>query len=722
MPTRLNVILLTILIALAAAPLVAEEPAQTDAASSDEDRPDAGESERREDRIELPTVYVTGPATGRQYGVTATKTGTPLKEAPQSISVITADQMQEQGAGSLSQALRYTPGVFGEPFGFEPRLTFLRMRGFDATTSGMYRDGLQQRNPDFVVAYQIEPYAAERIDVLKGPASVLYGQGSPGGLINLVSKRPTLAPFREAGVEVGSFERKQLNFDLGGPLDDDGTYSYRLTGLVRDSETQVDFIPNDRVFLQPALTWRPSLDTNITFLGYYQDDDALSSQAIPAVGTIVPNPNGEIPVNRFTGEPGVDEYDRKEYSLGYLLEHHVREDIILRQNVRSYASELEDITIFSTGLQADLRTIDRALFEGFGDLDGVALDNQVQIELDTESMSHTILVGLDYQDISASSTQNFGGAPSLDVIDPVYGQSVPDPFPFRDFRTEQEQLGLYVQDQIDIGEDWVLSLNGRYDNAETRTESFLAGTVTDQDDDAFTGRAGLIYLAENGLAPYLSYSESFLPALGTDGDGVPFDPETGQQVETGIKYEPPGERSYYTLSLFDLTRENIVQFDPATFLPFQTGEVVSRGVELEAITRFDSGLDLTGSVSVLDMEVTESSNPVEIGKRPTQVPRHQASVWADYSFGPEVVEGLGVGAGLRYVGTNFADSANTVKAPANLLLDLAVYYDWGDYSFQLNLHNATDEDHFGGCFLRGGDQFCTFGQERTVKASLRYRW
>lgn len=694
------------------------------AQAPDEERPETTPDEAadsEEGAMTLPQLYVEGAEATRHYGVTGTKTGTALIETPQSVSMITSEQMRDQGVDSLAQALRYAPGVDGEPFGFEPRTTFIRMRGFDATTNGLYRDGLQLRNPRFAVGYNIELYGAERVDVLRGPASVLYGQGSPGGLINYVSKRPKPNAFGEVALELGSFDRIQGQFDLGAPVGDSGALAWRLTGLVRDSETQVDFIDNDREFIAPSLTWRPGADTSITFLGYYQDDDTRSSQALPAEGTKDPNPNGRVPVDLFTGEPEVDQYDREEYSVGWLAEHHLDDDWVLRQNARFYSSELDDVTVFVNGIdQEDLRTLDRSVFGSFGDLDGIAIDNQSQWRFDTGAVAHTLLFGIDYQDIEVGSVQTFGAAPSLDAFEPVYGASVDDPPVFAETDTEQEQTGMYLQDQLEFGR-WVATLNARYDEAETTTRDLLAGTVTEQDDGEFTGRAGLVYLADNGLAPYVSYAESFLPTLGTNAEGDPLEPETGQQLEFGVKYQPPGASSFVTLSYFDIERDNVVEFDPSTFLPIQTGEIRSRGVEIEAVADFDWGLDVIASYTYLDMEIRESVFDSQLGERPAQVPDQKASIWARYGFSGGGLDGLGLGLGVRYNGETYGDVPNTVRVPDNTVVDAAVYYDLGSVELALNLQNALDERLVSGCFRRT-TVLCTYGQERTVTGTIQYRW
>ena len=236
---------------------------------------------------------------------TATKTNTAIAETAQAISVIGRDQLEDQNANDLGQALRYTPGIQGEPFGVEPRFTFFRIRGFDASTTGLFRDGLKLSNPGFSISYGLEPFGAERIEVLRGPSSVLYGQASPGGLVNFVTRRPSQETHREFGIEVGSFDRKQATLDIGGTLESNDEFSYRLTGLLRNSDTQVDFVHDDRIYIAPAITWKPNSDTSLTLLTHYQKDDTISSQALPAAGTLLPNPNGPIPRNRFSGEPGV---------------------------------------------------------------------------------------------------------------------------------------------------------------------------------------------------------------------------------------------------------------------------------------------------------------------------------------------------------------------------------------------------------------------------------
>lgn len=673
---------------------------------------------------QMPEVKVrAAPAEG--YGArrsaSATKSDTLLIETPQSVSVITRERMQEQDVDSLAEALRYTPGIQGETFGFNPRNTSIMIRGFDASTTGLYRDGLQLRNVTTAQgAFNPEPYGAERIEVLRGPASVLYGQGSPGGLINFVSKRPPHERLRELEVQAGSFDRYEGRFDLGGPIDAAGVVSYRLTGLARDAGTQVDFIKDDRVFFSPALTWRPNGNTTLTVLASLQEDKTGDFQFLPARGTVLPNPNGRIPPNRFTGEPDFDKIDRSDHSIGYLFEHRAGAAWTFRQNLRYTRSDFDRAIVFSANLAADQRTLNRSAFTNDKNVNAFAVDNQAQAQFTTGAFEHTFLAGVDYQSFDERNVSRFGSAPAIDVFRPVYGAPVPTPPVSLDTDSSVTQTGLYLQDQIKFDKKWVLLLSGRHDWAETGTKDLRARTRTQQDDKKLTGRAGLIYLSDIGIAPYASYAESFLPIAGTNLAAQPFAPETAKQYELGVKYQPPGRSSFVTLAAFDLVRQNVLTPDPANPRNrIQTGEVRSRGVEVEGVADLKNGWSVIAGYTFLDAEITKSNTAGEQGKRPTLVPAHMASLWVKYAVQGGTWRGLGLGAGVRYSGSSFADTPNVFENAAFTVVDAAVYYDWRQFSFAINAKNLFDEEGFA-CF--SGGAFCSFGPARSVTASARYRF
>mgnify|MGYP003471332819 FL=1 len=651
---------------------------------------------------------------------TATKTDIPLIETPQSISVITRARMQAQEVNSIGEALRYTPGVRGEPFGFDSRLTWLQFRGFDNTTNGLFKDGLQLRNPAFGISYNLEPYGAEQLDVLRGPASFLYGQGSPGGLLNYVSKRPTLQSLHEVQFLAGSFGRYEGRFDFGGRINDSDTSSFRMTGLIRESGTQIDNVPNDRVYIAPALTWRMASSTSLTFFATYQKDRAGAFQWLPADGTLGFNPNGFVQPHRFTGQPSVDRYNRTEHSVGYEFHHQLSENWKFLQKMRYNSNETDNVSTYVLGLEPDRRTAIRDQWSSYGKLTAIALDNQISGRLSTGPMQHTLLAGLDFQRISVRHNQNFAEASSVDIFN-RYDYGTLGVVPYFDSKqdTKQLQTGVYIQDQIKMFDKWLLTLGGRHDWARNEATDNVAGTTSTQSDRKATGRAALTYLFDNGLAPYFSYSTFFLPSIGIGADGKQFKPESGQQYEAGIKYQIPRTRAFVTAAVFDLTRENYVQTDPGTFLPVQRGKARSRGLELEGVASFDSGWDLIAAYTLLDNKVQETVDPSEQGKRLVQVPAQFSSLWAKYTVPDGKWKGFGIGGGARYTGYNYADTPNAFRVPSYVVGDAVIDHTWNHYRFALNINNILNHNTFG-CFNEG--LTCNFGERRTVVGSVAYRW
>ena len=317
-----------------------------------------------------------GPVEGftAKRSATGSKTDTPILEIPQSISVITADQVKTTGATTLKEALSYTPGVSATPWGNDSQYDWVYLRGFDAYSPGFYQDGLQLRNSGNWAVWQTENYGIERIEYLRGPSSVLYGQNSAGGLINVVSKRPTQDPIREISAQIGTDNRKQIATDLSGQADDDGKWLYRLTALKRDADLSVgDDLPNDRSYIAPSLTWRPSNDTQLTLLAEYLDMKVASNWSnFPLEGTLLSNPNGDIPASTFWGEPNFSRYNQKQWMIGYLFEHHLNDIWTLRQNARYgefdtdyqsfYSPRFVTVNAGDPGAPENFRLLDRTPF------------------------------------------------------------------------------------------------------------------------------------------------------------------------------------------------------------------------------------------------------------------------------------------------------------------------------------------------------------------------
>lgn len=698
------------------------------------------------------TETASGPVSGyvATRGRTGTKTDTALIETPQSISVVTKDQMTAQGAQSLNQILRYTAAVVPETRGATAsRLDQMSVRGFSPATylDGLRMPGSRDASP------QKDAFDLERVEVLRGPSSVLYGQASPSGVINMVSKMPTDTPFHEIGLSYGTFDKKRSTFDFGGPVDDQGVYSYRLSGLFDDADGQVEDTETRRQSVAGAFTWRPSEDTSLTLLANYQADPKAGSYgAVPAYGSVLNSPVGrDIDVDFYDGEKSFEKIDRKYYALGYLFEHHINDVWTVRQNARYLRSEGLYCSIYNSALQADYRTLTRSAIATDVNLDSYTLDNQAQAKFATGPLQHTVLFGADYQNTSTDTKSGSGTAPTLDIFDPVYGAAYTPVTYTADATTRAEQKGLYLQEQMKW-DKWVFLAGGRYDWAESSTTSTRIAngvkTKSGIDSEAFTGRLGLVYLFDNGLAPYVSYSESFEPQSGTGLNAKPFDPTEGKQYELGIKYQPPGSNSFITAAVFDLRKSNVLTLDPVVTnlcngsrCQIQSGEVQSRGFELEGKASLSDNLDITAAYAYLDAKTSKSNNTVSVspgsgaangpaesaeGKTLVAIPRHTASAWVDYTFRNGELKGFGVGGGARYVGSTYGDDANSLKVPGYTLFDAAAHYDipslynpMDNLRLALNVTNLANKEYVASC---SGYGWCWYGSQRTVQASATYRW
>jgi iron complex outermembrane receptor protein len=672
--------------------------------------------------ISVETAAPTGTSPVQGYVApvtsTATKTDTPLIETPQSISVITRDQLDDRAVQSITEALGYTAGTFSGTVA-DPRFDDPNIRGFSAGPN-QFLDGLRiLRN---FGAPAIEPYGLERVEVLRGPSSVLYGQSVPGGLVNMVSKRPTDDKFGEVNLQAGSHDRYQGSFDLGGPLDPDGKFLYRLTALGRDSGTQMDDVDDDRWFVAPALTWKPTSDTKLTLLGRFQHDEAQSPPGLPAFGTLYGSPFGDISTSFHPGEPTFSDSQLELSSIGYDLEHRFNDTFSIRQNARYLHLSFDYDSLYTSGLAADQRTLNRGTIVQRESSDTVNIDTSGQAKFATGPLGHTALLGVDYRRFWGDTKTGFGLAPSLDLLNPVYGQAIALPAIGTDRDDDLSQIGVYVQDQIKL-DRWLLTLGGRQDWVSTEQRSRITGATTEQDDSAFTGRAALMYLFDAGFAPYVSYTTSFDPVIGTQAPqrgGGTFEPTEGEQYEVGVKYQPPGSDSFITAALFDLTRTNVTTTDPdfPTF-QIQTGEARVRGIELEATANLMAGLNITAAYTYLDTEITESNSGTE-GNRLATVPKNLASLWGDYTF-PEgsFLEGFGFGAGVRHIGSRFGNDANDIEVPSVTLFDAAVHYDFGQFRVGLNANNLFDREYVASCGSVGG---CYYGNRLAVISTLTYHW
>lgn len=681
---------------------------------------------------QLPAVSVNGQrivetADGPVQGYVATrssagsKTDTALIDNPQSVTVITRAQMDAQNVQTLDQAVRYVPSTSSQDN--DLRFDQLSIRGFDADS---YLDGMKLNRTTWFANPRIDPFFLERIDVLRGPASVLYGQASPGGVVDMVTKRPTEDPLHSITVGFGNDQRRQLGFDFGGPLDADGKWLYRITGLARDSNTQTDHIGEERLAIAPALTYRPDADTSFTLLTSFQrDPQGGLFNPVPAYGSVRWNPNGRISPHDYLGDPDRDHFSRNQYSAGYLFEHRFNEHVKVRQNLRYLHDDIDYYqTSVSSLLNPDYRTAYMWANVNREHMGQFTLDNQVQGDFATGPVKHTVLVGLDYQNLRSDihrGGQYFGNDP-IDIYHPDFSNLPTVPVSVNQ-TTRLTQMGTYLQEQARL-DRWLLTLGGRFDWAHTddRMDDAITGlptSRTDQRDHAFTWRTGLNYRFDNGVAPYASYSTSFQPQTGTDYAGNVFKPTEGKQYEVGIKFQPDNVRSYVTLALFDLRQSNVLTADPAhTNFSVQTGEVRSRGVEVEGHAELSRSLSVLASYSRLDQTVLKSNNGNQ-GNHPVQQPVQLASVWGDYTLHGGTLDKLGFGAGVRYIGKSYGSADNSLQVPSATLVDAAVHYDMDHWRLALNASNLFNKTYVSYC---SSYMFCYYGAQRTVMATATYTW
>ncbi|CAE6697247.1 Ferrichrome outer membrane transporter/phage receptor [Paraburkholderia aspalathi] len=688
----------------------------------------------------LPTVKVTGNRDNSRVGsadgyvpitaATATKTDTPLIETPQSVSVVTSDQMTAQGAQTVAEALRYTASVLPEIRGASAAgASYLFSRGFYLE---QYLDGARMPS-DVSFGYAIpsfDPYGLERIDIVHGPASVLYGQAAPGGVANLVSKQPTATPIHEVFVTTGSHNRMQAGVDLGGPVTTDGKLTYRFTATGLDTRTQVEGTRQKRIYIAPAVTWKPDENTTLTVLAKYQrDPDVGYYNFVPAVGSVLFNPAGQISSHTNVGDPEFDHHSRTQLSVGYEFEHRFNPTWTFRQNTH-YTYVKDDLAnVFPYGYASGSNTtLNRYTFFNKESAKVFSIDNQAQAKLNTGPVSHTMLFGFDFQRVLYGEDVGAAfNASSLNVFDPVYGNNtMPAETSYDQIR--QKQFGVYAQDQMAWGK-WRFLIGAREDWVSADDNNPVTASYEAQSARAFTWRTGLVYLFDSGIAPYASFSKSFDPQVGQLYGGGMAKPTTAQQYEVGVKYQPPGYNSFITASLFNLTEHNVLTSDlDHSGYYTQAGEVRARGLELEGHASLTNNLDLVASYTYLNDVTTESNDTTTTisgdttslqNKRVWGIPRNIASAWLDYTLHAGPMRGLGFGGGVRYLGSSY-DASNSIKVSSVTLFDATVHYDTGlHWLFSLNAKNLFNRQYVASCF---SSATCTYGDGVEVLATARYRW
>lgn len=686
---------------------------------------------------------------------TATKTDVAIGETPRAISIVTREQMDDRASISIADALQYTPSIQANYFGEDNKQDWFVIRGFKQANSGLYQDGTRLYSSGFY-SWQIDPFGLERVEILRGPGSALYGQTPPGGVINVVSKRPQFdGGSGQFAIEYGTDDRKQISLDVNSEVND--KMAFRLQALGRKNGSRVDGVEAERIFIAPSLAYKFTDDTKITLLTSYQKDDSDPYlQFLPMEGTLTSNPNGKISDSTAVGNTDWETFEREQLSLGYEFEHHFNDSTYFMQNTRYSKMDINLRQMYSLGYAKDYGLgvydpTDSQILRGAsteeGTSDAFNIDNRVVHTFKTGVVEHTLLAGIDYQNIDidskdyaadpfvADGNSSIGipvpgvglvpiANPLFDVFNPSYSNnvtlldsnfSVVDESDRQTTKTKNNQLGLYLQDQMMIADKWAVQIGVRYDDSQNKTHNTTTGVKTKVDNEEWTTNLGVAYLMDNGFTPYVSYAQSFNPIIQLDVNGDPAKPERGEQYEVGLKYQPRSFEGYFNIAAFEVSKENLARTVNSQLT--QIGEVRNRGIELEAVANVTEELTLIGNVSFIDSEITEDANSSYVGNTPSQIADQLASAWANYRFLSGPLDGLTVGAGARYVGDSYADNTETNVVPSYTLFDATLSYRIEDYKFQVAAKNLADKEYVATC-----DFYCFYGDRRNVIASVTYDW
>ncbi|WP_017653092.1 TonB-dependent siderophore receptor [Fortiea contorta] len=651
---------------------------------------------------------------GADNASSATRTDTPLRDIPQAIQVIPQQLLEDQKAQRLADALQNVAGVTPQNSSINSFDQFL-IRGFSGEST---RNGLRDTTNEVSSVLS----NVERIEVLKGPASVLYGQGSPGGTINIITKQPLSTPFYSLSATIGSYNLYQGALDFSGPINDTKTVLYRLNASIQKSDSFVDFANIDNSFIAPALTWLIGKNTTLSLAAEYLNTEQKNYTGLPAKGTVLPNPNGQISLNRFTGEPS-DFYKRSVFRIGYDFEHRFSENWKLQNAFRASFRTYDLLNTFSTGLSEDGRFLNRggvrSQAENGGQFrDVYNLDNYIVGKFNTGSIKHQLVAGFNLsRDEFRNRLALFSLAP-LDLFNPIYNNSRFNTRNLAENVTKSEVLGIYLQDQISLTDNFKVLLGGRFDIANQSFENLSNSSSNSfKQDEVFSPRIGIVYQPIKPISLYASYSKSFQQVIGSGLDNQLFKPEKGTQYEVGIKADFT-EKISSTLAFYELTRSNVLTTDASGLFSIQTGEQRSRGIELNITGEVLPGWNVIASYAYTDAKITRD-NDFPIGNKLNNVPANALSLWTTYEIQNSNLRGLGFGLGLFYVDERQGDLENSFKIPSYIRTDAAIYYRRDNFKVALNIKNLFDITYFE---TANSDTRVFYGQPLTVQGTISWQF
>lgn len=695
------------------------------------------------DAASVEKAWGPAPTLAAKRTATITKTDTPIEKVPQSISVVTFEEMQMHQFPSVKEALGYSPGVSVSSRGASNNYDFVIIRGFSAEglSQNNYLNGLKMQG-NFYNDAVIDPYMLERVELMRGPTSVLYGKSTPGGIVSMISKRPTTEPLHDIQFKMGSDNLYQTGFDFSDAIDDAGVYAYRLTGIARTNHQQQQNAEQKRYAIAPAFTWQPSDKTYVTVLSYFQNEPEVGYYGwLPKEGTVQPLPDGRRLPSSFNEGASNNTYSRQQKMVGYNAEHGVSDAVTLRQNLRFTTMKVAQKIAYGNGLCNHLLATynpycqalpenQRRHYLGRGTvndeerLQNFSVDTQLQTKFATGNIQHTLLTGVDYMRMRNDIKVSFGYAPALDLnhLSSMTFVDMGEVVPYQ--LNETHQTAIYIQDQAEWNK-WMLTIGGRYDRSKQATTVRADNESVARDDRQFTWRGGVNYLFDNGISPYVSYSQSFEPNAFSlySTPRVAYKPSRGEQYEVGVKYVPKGQAIVVTGALYQLTKTDTLMADPTNSLnQIAAGEVRVRGAELEAKAALNLNVNVTASYSWTDAQYTKDTKLK--GNTPAQVSKQMASLWGDYTFHHSALSGLTLGLGGRFIGSSFGDPSNSFKVGSAAVMDAVIKYDLGRLglngsSIALNVNNLLNREYVASCFETYG---CFWGAERQAVATVTFRF
>ncbi len=659
--------------------------------------------------VEVEGESAYGPVDGydAERSATATRTDTLIRDVPQSVQVVPRAVIEDQTAFDLIDVLENVSNV--QPQDNDNSDESFVIRGFNNDTSAA-RDGAGFKINGSTARSDLA--GVERVEVLKGPASVLYGTTDPGGMINIVSKRPLARPDYVATLTAGSFDFYRAAADASGPVT--RSLRYRFNAVYERSESFRDFfVEPESVYLAPTVSWNPRPSTELIVFAEYQKTDTQLDPGLPVLpGGRIP----DIPFSRYYGEAFAG-FEVPVYQLRYVFEESLNDRWSLRATGAVQDSESEETRIEFRGFEDDEKTLNREARRQRTREVRYSVQNELVGKLRAGDFGHTVLAGIAYSEDRQSETDEGFELDAIDVFDPVYSATLGPRIERLSFDQELDALGLYVQDQIRVSQAWILVAGLRFDRYH-RSDRFRGGDIGDLDakvrDRAFSPRLGAVYQPAEWLSVYANTARSFRPQIGVQQSGIGADAERGRQIEAGIKFDLFDNRASATLSVFDIRKENVLTTDPgqANFV-LQTGEQRSRGVEIDIAGDIAPGLKVIANAALLDAVVVEDP-VIAKGTDAVNAPRLSGRFWGIYRFRGEPLSGLTLGAGLTAVSNRNGNLFEPYNVPGYVRLDAVIAYRLNHrIQFSLNFKNVTDKQYInsaGSNAVYPGAPFSVFGK------------